>query len=112
MDFRFAPHFTIEHAGKKVKYLGHVPDFGSPKGTLLIFESKSGSTEEKRMAEALGHAWSVVSSVGFSEFKKEFFQSVLRDWEWSGPSGAEPEWMKRPNQPLQTTRRGCAPTRV
>ncbi len=104
LGFRFVDHFQIESSGKKAKYLGLVPDFGGPKGTLLIFESRSGSQEEKRMAEASGYGWSVVSNVSFSTFKKEFFQSVLRDWEWFGPSAAQPEWMKRPNQQPQQQR--------
>lgn len=103
LGFEFIAPFAISANEGKTKYLGLVPKFGSEKGTVLIFESGTGSKKERGLAEAAGYGWSVMNNGDYNEFKSSYFEAVLRDWEWFGSALEMPAFLKRkPNQAAQT----------
>jgi hypothetical protein len=91
MGFTFVTPFELEEDGRRIAYVGLVPDFGSEKG-MLIFVSENFDTEvSARVARNKGFGYSCLSS-GYQSYHREAFIAVLDDWGWSPKDRQPPSW--------------------
>jgi len=90
----FISPFDLISTGSRLAYLGMVPDFGSPKGTLLA--SIDDSIEQlSRVAERSGFFFSALAPQEYSKYDRVLFVETLVDWGWFGAADRRPTWLTR-----------------
>ncbi len=75
--------------GGSYAYVGVLPDFGGPRGTM-IFADDADLWTRGRAVEELGYRWSVLSD-SYERYDRTLFADTLDDWGWSG-EGDPPAW--------------------
>lgn len=89
LGFEFIAPFTLPDGHETLTYLGLVPQFGSPKGMLVILGLHY--DRHIRAAEQHGYGYSCFSEHS-ERYDRVSFIDVLNDWGWSGSPDAAPSW--------------------
>jgi hypothetical protein len=90
LGFRFLAPYTLESEGKRIEYFGHLPDFGSKRGMLVIVGSYT--ADQLEAAEKQGFGYSCLSADN-SPYDRDQFIEMLKDWGWSSTERSAPEWV-------------------
>ena len=72
-----------------------LPDFGSPRGILLL--CRFDSDELHDIADDTDYAQSALNPNSYEPYERELYIDTLNDWGWFGPSAAEPSWFTGAN---------------
>ncbi len=89
LGFEFIAPFTLSDGDRTLGYLGLVPQFGSPKGMVVIVGLHY--DDHVRIAEQHGYGYSCLSESS-EPYDRESFIDVLNDWGWSDSEGTAPSW--------------------
>ncbi len=89
LGFEFIAPFTLPDGGRTLSYLGLVPQFGSPKGMLVIVGLHY--DDHVRVAQQYRYGYSCFSEHS-EPYDREGFIDVLNDWGWSGSPDTAPSW--------------------
>lgn len=89
LGFEFIAPFTLPDGGQTLAYLGLVPQFGSPKGMLVIVGLHA--DRHTRIAQQHGYGYSCFPEHS-EPYDREGFIDVLNDWGWSGSPDTAPSW--------------------
>ena len=90
LGIRFiSPFIAQSTSGLRHEYLGLVPMFGGPIGTLIrVLREPS---EKSPDPEGDGYYWSILSP-GYARYDRQSFIDTLDDWQFFGPDTERPEW--------------------
>jgi len=84
-----SPFIAQSTSGLRHEYLGLVPMFGGPIGTLIrVLREPS---EKSPDPEGDGYYWSILSP-GYARYDRQSFIDTLDDWQFFGPDTERPEW--------------------
>jgi hypothetical protein len=88
LGFKFVAPFFLQSSNGHFQYFGHLPEFGSPKGLVIIVG------HEEALCQAAREEGLIYSCLidGVGSYDRETFIATLNDWGWHGPAGAEPNW--------------------
>ncbi len=90
LGFAFVAPFTLKDGQETLAYLGLVPQFGSPKGMLIIV----GLDAERHGRVAIQHGYGYSCFSDHSDaYNREDFVDILSDWGWSGSPESAPSWI-------------------
>ena len=89
LGFEFIAPFTLPDGERTLSYLGLVPQFGSPKGMLVIVGLDY--DDHVRVAQQHGYGYSCFSEHS-EPYDRESVIDVLNDWGWSGLPEKAPSW--------------------
>jgi hypothetical protein len=90
LGFRFTSPFQVtSDAGRELKYLGLVHQFGRKKGALICLLQRG----VDRIHDPVGEEY-FISEIGGSSggYKRQAFIDILNDWQWYGSEAERPEW--------------------
>jgi hypothetical protein len=90
LGFRFISPFSIESGGTRIEYVGHLPEFGSAKGMLVIADPCTSAQIEAAQDRGFGYSCVTVEAV----YDRAAFVELLCDWGWSGPEEHAPAWLR------------------
>jgi hypothetical protein len=82
-----APCEVRTASGKVVVCEAYLPDFGSPKGAIVL-----GYDGTDTFRSQLGEYWCSVSYEPYEKFSPTLFVDTLNDWGWFGAIGMQPNW--------------------
>ena len=85
-----APYSTKDDRGGIIEFVAHVPDFGSSKGTLVLYMP---SVIPK--LNRVGYFVSVLRPELYAEYDRARFVGLLTAWGWNG-RGIAPDWYEEP----------------
>jgi|CXWL01.1.fsa_nt_gi hypothetical protein len=92
------PFVLIGEGGREVRCAGLLPQFGGPKGTVIV--SREDPDEASELAEAQGYYTSGLNPRIYESYDREIFVETLSDWGWHGSEAQRPTWL--PRQPSFT----------
>jgi hypothetical protein len=91
LGFRFLAPFTLESDGQRFEYFGHLPEFGSKRGMLVIV----GSYTPAQIGAATKHGFGYSClSADSSPYYRDQFIEMLTDWGWTSTERSAPEWLR------------------
>jgi hypothetical protein len=94
LGIEFVSPFFLESAeGRSFQYLGLLPQFGSPKGMLLLEDV---DWERTRTAQVNGYGYSCLMLHSYGKYDRDLFIDTLNDWGWSESQGPPPTWYNGP----------------
>jgi hypothetical protein len=80
--------------GRVLRTVARLPDLGAPKGMLIVKSYDEIKTYSQELISA-GYGYSVLDDPSPDEaFDSQSFQTMFRDWGWSGELGKRPDWMR------------------
>lgn len=88
LGFKFISPFVLRDGEDVFECFGHVAEFGSPRGMVLMLEY-----DERlcRAAQEQGFGFSCFPEAD-EPYDRDTFVDILNDWGWSGPAGQSPWW--------------------
>jgi hypothetical protein len=90
-----APFQLPDESGKICHFAAYVPDFGSPKGILvLVIKPPDFKDDEqaKACAEHHGYWVSSLNADAYSSYNRDEFINMLDDWQYFGSPQESPSW--------------------
>ena len=85
-----SPFLLSAPDGQLVEYVALVPQFGSRRGMLLIFEDQGGLCA--RIAVASGYGYSCLNLFTYGLYDRDVFIDALNDWGWTDAQNPSPSW--------------------
>src|SRR5262245_42871894 len=93
LGIRFVSPFRFRDAGGREHVCaGWLPDFGSPRGALILSRHDSDGAEAAGDAE--GYYVSGLSPYHYETYARGHFVETLNDWGWYGKREDAPPWFK------------------
>jgi len=80
-----------DQKGERFEATVYLPEFGSPKGTLIFLSGASDSAIDA--AHDSGFHVSFVSPESFDHYERVLFTETLRQFKWCHPSRPAPQWL-------------------
>jgi hypothetical protein len=90
LKITFISPFTIEYNGKTIVCAGFLPDFGCPKGAIVLELYDSDEVYEACVKG--GYFISKLNPFEYEKYSRELFIATLNDWGWFGDSKNIPQW--------------------
>jgi hypothetical protein len=88
LGVRVIAPYTVEAGGQKIECEAYLPDFGSPRGAVVI--SRRTERRERAALRRVPDLWySMPPKRGFARASDE-----LEDLGWFGPAGQAPSWYR------------------
>ena len=81
-----APFSEKDHRGGVIEFVAHLPDFGSSKGTLVMY-----MPSVIPRLNRIGYFVSVLNPELYAKYDRARFVDLLMAWGWSGRDAA-PTW--------------------
>ena len=88
LGIEFVAPFTLSNGGEAIEFPALVPEFGSAKGMLIMFEY---SADAAQAAQAAGYGFSCLSKLE-ANYDVRDFADVLNDWGWARRDESAPAW--------------------
>lgn len=88
--------FVLQVEGRAHACVAWVPDFGGPRGTVVMPATAPDFAVDPTFvadAERAGYRWSALSVAAYHTFDRELFVATLADWGFTGPSDVRPAWL-------------------
>ncbi len=93
LGFRFISPFRFrDTSGQEHDCAGWLPDFGAPRGALIL--SRHDSDEAGQAGDAAGYYVSGLSPRYYETYDRALFIDTLNDWGWYGPPERAPAWFR------------------
>jgi hypothetical protein len=93
LSIRFISPFRFrDPSGKEYACTGWLPDFGAPKGALIL--SRQDSDEAELAGDAAGYYVSGLGPKNYETYDRALFMDTLNDWGWYGLPERAPAWFK------------------
>ncbi len=86
----FISPYPLEHLGKTYWCSGLLPDFGWPKGTVIIGRFEDEKAIE--VADELEFFASGLNPYYYESYNRDLFLGTLCDWGWEGLKEEAPSW--------------------
>ena len=91
LGFQFVAPFEIDAGDLRIKYFGHLPQFGPARGMLLIVGSYTSAHLQAALDRGFGYS---CLSEETSPYYRESFVEMLSDWGWCGQKEKAPSWLR------------------
>jgi len=88
LGIRFESPFALEYRGTTYWCAGWLPDFGNPKGTIIV--SRHSLDDVFDVADEYGFYTSGLSPYYYESYDRKRFSETLNDWGWFGEGGDPP----------------------
>jgi hypothetical protein len=93
LGIRFVSPFRYhDTAGREHVCTGWLPDFGAPRGALIL--SRHDTDEAGEAGDTAGYYVSGLSPDAYETYDRSLFMETLTDWGWYGPPEAAPPWLE------------------
>jgi hypothetical protein len=88
LDIRSTTPFIVNVDGNEIVTEAFLPDFGSPRGTVVL----SGLTAAHYEALKRLNYFTSILFPTYRVYTREHFVDTLNDWQWFGPQEKRPSW--------------------
>ncbi len=82
--------FFLRHEGENVRFDAYLPDFGGPKGMVIVLDGKTLDCQEYQVARSAGYYFSALN--GSAEISEADVRETLNDWGFFGEDTLRPAW--------------------
>jgi hypothetical protein len=95
LGIRFlTPHSFRDASGREFVCAGLLPDFGGPKGSLIV--SREDEEDALEAGDDAGYNVSGLSPYSYESYRPQLFRDTLDDWGWFNQRDEPPSWFKGP----------------
>ena len=91
LGITFITPFALDDDGRRISYLGLLPEFGSENGMLIFVSDASAVELWASTAKKKGFGYSYLSD-SYGAYDRRLFSETLDDWGWSPKDRPPPIW--------------------